>query len=105
MLIVQVLAHVRPEHVDAFLKATLDNARHSIQEPGIVRFDVFQQRDDPTRFTLIEIYRSADDPPKHRETAHYKAWRAGVDDLMAEPRSRVEYSNIFPDDAVLGKKG
>ena len=100
MLIVHVQVRVKPECVEAFRAATLENARHSLQEPGLARFDVAQQRDDPTRFTLVEAFRNDDAPAAHRETAHYKKWRAAVDDMMAEPRSSVKYSNVFPDDAA-----
>lgn len=99
MLIVQVHVHVKPEYVDAFIAATLENAQHSIQEPGIARFDVLQQADDPTRFILVEVYRTADDPARHKETAHYAKWRDTVAAMMAEPRSSVKYLNIFPEDA------
>ena len=96
MLIVHVQVRVKPECVEAFREATLENARHSLQEPGLARFDVAQQRDDPTRFTLVEAFRNDDAPAAHRETAHYKKWRAAVEDMMAEPRSSVKYSNVFP---------
>lgn len=99
MLIVQVHVHVKPEFVDAFIAATVENARHSVQEPGIARFDVIQQADDPTRFILVEVYRTADDPARHKETAHYAKWRDAVAPMMAEPRSSVKYLNVFPDDA------
>ena len=62
MLIVHVFVHVKPESVEAFRAATLENARNSVQEPGVVRFDVAQQEDDPNRFLLMEIYRTAEDP-------------------------------------------
>jgi len=96
MLIVHVFVHVQPDTVDAFKAATLDNARHSVQEPGIVRFDVIQQQDDPTRFVLVEIYRTADDPARHKETAHYARWRDAVAGMMAEPRTSIKYAPIFP---------
>ena len=96
MLIVHVHVHVKPDHVDAFAAATLENARHSVQEPGVVRFDVVQQDDDPTRFLLVEIYRTADDPARHKATAHYAAWRDAVADMMAGPRSSVKYRALFP---------
>jgi (4S)-4-hydroxy-5-phosphonooxypentane-2,3-dione isomerase len=96
MLIVQVFVHVLPQHVDAFLDATLDNARHSVQEPGVVRFDVIQQDDDPTRFALIEIYRDADAPAAHKATAHYARWRDAVEPMMAEPRRNTKYRAQFP---------
>lgn len=97
MLIVHVSVHVKPESVDAFIVASLENARHSVREPGIVRFDVVQQDDDPTRFLLIEIYRTPDDPARHKETAHYAAWRDAVAPMMAEPRQSVKYHALFPD--------
>ncbi len=96
MLIVHVHVHVTPESVDAFVAATLENARHSVQEPGVVRFDVVQQDDDPTRFLLVEIYRTPDDPARHKATAHYAAWRDAVEPLMAEPRRSVKYHELFP---------
>jgi len=99
MLIVHVHVHVKPECVQAFRQATIENARHSIQEPGIARFDVIQQADDPTHFILVEVYRTPDDPGRHKETAHYKTWRDAVADMMAEPRTSVKFANVFPDDA------
>jgi len=102
VFIVHVYVHVKPESVEAFKEATIENARNSVQEPGIARFDVVQQRDDPTRFVLVEVYRTPDDPAKHKETAHYATWRATVADMMAEPRSSVKYDNVCPDDAGWG---
>ena len=98
MLIVQVFVHVKPEFVEAFKVATLDNATNSVQEPGIARFDVLQQQDDPTRFTLIEAYRTDDAPAAHKATAHYARWRDTVEPMMAEPRTNVKYIDVhFPD--------
>jgi (4S)-4-hydroxy-5-phosphonooxypentane-2,3-dione isomerase len=84
--------------VEAFKAATVENARNSVREPGIARFDVIQQADDPTRFVLVEVYRTAADPARHKETAHYLAWRDTVVDMMAEPRTSSKYHNIFPDE-------
>jgi autoinducer 2-degrading protein len=98
MLIVHVFVHVKPDCVEAFQAASLDNARHSVQEPGIARFDVIQQADDPTRFVLVEVYRDAEAPARHKETAHYAQWRDAVAGMMAEPRSSVKYVNRFPAD-------
>lgn len=98
MFIVHVFIHVKPEHVEAFKAASSENARHSLQEPGIARFDVIQQQDDPTRFVLVEVYRTAEDPARHKETAHYARWRDTVADMMAEPRHSIKYNNIFPDE-------
>jgi len=99
MLVVHVHVHVKPESVDAFKAATVENARNSIQEPGIARFDLIQQADDPTRFVLVEVYRTPDDPGRHKETTHYARWRDAVASMMAEPRSSVKYANVFPADA------
>jgi autoinducer 2-degrading protein len=97
MLIVQVIARVKPEFVEAFEKATLANASESIKEPGIARFDVYRQQDDPTKFTLIEIYRTAEAPAAHKETRHYQTWRDTVKPMMAEPRTSVKYEHVFPE--------
>lgn len=99
MLIVHVHVRVKPECVEAFRRATIENARNSVREPGIARFDVVQQADDPTRFVLVEVYRDAEAPARHKETAHYAAWRDAVADMMAEPRTSVKYANVFPGDA------
>jgi quinol monooxygenase YgiN len=98
MLIVHVLVHVKPDNIEDFKAASVENASHSLKEPGVARFDVIQQEDDPTRFVLVEIYRTADDPARHKETDHYKKWRDTVADMMAEPRSAIKYTNIFPDE-------
>jgi autoinducer 2-degrading protein len=96
MLIVHVQVRVKPECIGAFKEATIENARNSIREPGIARFDVIQQKDDPTRFVLVEVYRSVEATAAHKETPHYAAWRDRAEPLLAEPRSRVQYSNVFP---------
>ena len=96
MLIVHVSVHVKGDCIDAFKAASLENARNSIQEPGIARFDVIQQADDPRRFVLVEVYRTADDPARHKETAHYAKWRDTVADMMAQPRSAIKYDNVWP---------
>jgi quinol monooxygenase YgiN len=98
MLIVHVFVHVKADQIEAFRQASLENARNSVQEPGIARFDVIQQQDDPTRFVLVEVYRTAEDPAKHKETNHYKKWRDIVADMMSEPRSSIKYTNVFPDE-------
>jgi quinol monooxygenase YgiN len=99
MLVVHVHVRVKPECVEAFKAATLANAGASVREPGIARFDVVQQADDPTRFVLVEAYRTAGAPAAHKETAHYAAWRDTVAPMMAEPRTSVKYGNAFPADA------
>ncbi len=98
LLIVHVHVHVKPDAIDAFRAATLANATASVREPGIARFDVVQSREDPTRFVLVEVYRTPEAPAAHKDTAHYATWRDAVADLMAEPRTSVKYVNAFPDD-------
>ena len=98
MLVLIVHIHVKPECVEAFKAATIDNARNSAREPGIARFDFFQQADDPTRFTLVEVYRDENGPAAHKISAHYNRWREAVPDMMAEPRQGIKYVNVFPDD-------
>jgi len=98
MHIAHVFVHVKPEFIEAFKQATLDNARNSVQEAGVARFDVVQQMDDPTHFVLIEVYRDEQAPAKHKETAHYARWRDTVAEMMAEPRTSLKYHNIFPAD-------
>lgn len=99
MLIIHVQVRVKIECVEAFKAATLDNARASVREPGIARFDVVQQIDDPTRFVLVEAYRTSEAPAAHKDTAHYQKWRDTVAPMMAEPRTSVKYSELHPDDA------
>jgi (4S)-4-hydroxy-5-phosphonooxypentane-2,3-dione isomerase len=99
MLVVHVQVQVKHECVEAFKAATLANARASVQEPGIARFDVMQQADDPTRFVLVEAYRTADAPAQHKETPHYATWRDTVAPMMAAPRTSVKFGNVFPEDA------
>ena len=96
MQIVHVHVHVKPNSVDAFRQATIKNAEKSVQEPGIARFDVIQQVDDPTHFVLIEVYRSPDAPGKHKETMHYKEWRNTVESMMATPRKSIKFTDVFP---------
>lgn len=101
MLVVHVHVRVKPECVAAFQTATLANAQASVREPGIARFDVMQQADDPTRFVLIEAYRTPDAPAAHKATAHYATWRDTVAPMMAEPRTSVKFSNLFPADPAF----
>lgn len=96
MQIVLVHVHVKPEFVEDFKQATLENASNSVKETGIARFDVIQQADDPTKFILVEIYKTADASAAHKETAHYKRWRDTVAEMMDEPRQGIKYTNIFP---------
>ena len=99
LLIVHVQVQVKTSEVEAFRAATLENARASVQEPGIARFDVVQSLEDPTRFVLVEVYKNPEAPALHKQTAHYAKWRDTVAPMMAAPRSSVKYKNLFPSDA------
>ena len=97
MLIVHVDVHVKPESVEEFRQVTIENARSSVQESGIARFDLVERQDDTTRFVLIEVYRTPEAAAAHKESAHYAKWRDAVAPMMAEPRQRVQYNAVFPD--------
>ena len=99
MLVVHVHVHVKTESVETFKQASLANAQESVKEPGVARFDVIQQQDDPTRFVLVEVYRDSNASAAHKETKHYAVWRDAVASMMAEPRFSVKFTNLFPDDA------
>src|SRR6266496_2241283 len=98
MLIVHVHVNVKPEFVEDFKQATIENASNSVKEAGVARFDVIQQTDDPTKFILVEVYKTAGAPAAHKETAHYARWRDTVAEMLAEPRQGIKYRNIFPED-------
>ena len=102
MFIVHVFVHVKSEDIDAFKAATIENASNSVREPGVARFDVIQQQDDPNRFVLVEVYRTPDDANSHKETRHYLKWRDTVGSMMVEPRSSIKFSNTFPDEQGWG---
>ncbi len=99
MFIVHVFIHVKFENIEGFKVATLANVKNSLQEPGIARFDFVEQVDDPSRFVLVEVYRSPEDAAKHKETTHYAVWRDAVAHMMAEPRSSIKLANIEPNEA------
>jgi (4S)-4-hydroxy-5-phosphonooxypentane-2,3-dione isomerase len=99
MLVVHVHVQVKPEYVEPFKQATIANARESIKEPGVARFDLAQQQDDPTHFVIVEAYRTPEAPAAHKETRHYQTWRDIVAPMMAEPRASVKFKNLFPEDA------
>ena len=99
MLVVHVYVHVKAASIEAFKAVTIENARHSVQEAGIARFDVVQQENDPTRFILVEAYLDKEAPAKHKETAHYALWRETVEPMMAEPRTNTKSRNVFPTDS------
>lgn len=98
MFVVHVFVHVKTQYIEAFKSATVENAENSVKEPGIARFDVIQYRDDPARFVLVEVYRTPDDPKKHKETVHYQKWRTTVEEMMAEPRTSIVGTNVYPDE-------
>jgi quinol monooxygenase YgiN len=100
MHILLVYCTVKPDQIDGFIAATIENAVNTRKEPEVVRFDFVQQTDDPTKFSLIEVYRSPEGLAAHRQAAHYLAWAEKVPDMLAEPRTRNFYTNIDPPDAA-----
>lgn len=102
MIITHVHVHVKPECIEAFREASMQNAKESLKEPGVIRFDVLQEKKDPTRFILVEMYRTEEDPKRHKETAHYQTWRDTVADMMAEARKSIQYQAVFPEPANWG---
>jgi autoinducer 2-degrading protein len=98
VLIVHVDIQVLPEALERFRAATLANAASSLQEPGVLRFDVVADADDPAHVVLVEVYRDEQAAAAHKETAHYATWRDAVEAMMARPRSRVRYEALFPPD-------
>jgi autoinducer 2-degrading protein len=98
MLIVHVDVHVVPDQVDAFLTATQANHEASLTEPGVLRFDVVQDVDDPAHVVLVEVYADDDAPAAHKDTAHYATWRDAVAPLMAQPRTSVKFRAVAPTD-------
>jgi autoinducer 2-degrading protein len=102
MYIVHVHVHVKEECILAFINATLENARNSKKEPGVARFDLLQDSNDPSRFILCEVYRTEEDPKLHKETQHYQIWRDAVSEMMADQRRGIHYVNLFPDDKGWG---
>lgn len=81
---------------DEFIAASLENARHSLQEPGVLRFELLRSEEQPERFALVEGYRDAEAQAAHKETEHYKRWRDLAEPLMAEPRTRAVYTTLEP---------
>jgi quinol monooxygenase YgiN len=100
MLIVHVQIQVKPDAVDVFKAACVENSRNSLKEPGIDRFDVLQQQDDPTRFLLVEVYRTPEAPADHKQTPHYQKWEETVADMMAAPRSSLKFAKVYPEDGL-----
>jgi molecular chaperone DnaK len=96
MLIVHVFVKVKAEHAAAFVAATEANARASLEEPGILRFDLLREETDPNSFLLVEVYRDREAPGAHKQTAHYATWRDAVEPMMAEPRRSIRYDELFP---------
>jgi autoinducer 2-degrading protein len=99
MLVVHVHVHVKEDKIEEFKEISIENAQNSLGEPGVARFDVIQQNDDKSKFVLCEVYKTPDDPARHKETAHYKKWKDAVADMMAEPRFSVKFTNLFPEDS------
>ena len=98
MLVVHIQIQVKPEHVEAFVVETRKNSQASLMEAGVARFDLVQRADEPTRFVLVEAYKTPEAPALHKQTAHYAAWRDAVEPMMQSPRTRVEFKSICPEE-------
>lgn len=98
MLVVHVHVHVKPEAIDAFIAATRLNSGESLKEPGVARFDLIQELDDPGHFVLVEVYKTSDAPAAHKATPHYAAWRDAVAEMMASPRTSVKFESLYPEE-------
>jgi quinol monooxygenase YgiN len=100
MLIVHVHVQVKPDFVQAFKDACVENSRQSLKEPGIARFDILEQQDDPTKFLLVEVYRTPEAPAAHKQTAHYQTWAETVANMMAAPRMSVKFARVYPENGL-----
>ena len=100
MHILHVHLKVKPEHIDQFISLTAENGSASLKEPGCLRFDVLQDKEDSSHFELNETYRDEAGHAAHRESAHYKKWAEHALGLLAEPRTRNTYRNVFPEDSA-----
>ena len=98
MFVVHIYIQVKPEYIEEFKQICTENAQNSVKEPGIKRFDCLQQSDYPTKFVLVEAYLDETGVAQHKQTAHYNKWRELAEPMLAEPRSRTIYANIFPVD-------
>jgi autoinducer 2-degrading protein len=105
MEIVHVHVRVKDECIEEFKLATIANALQSRREPGVARFEILQQRDEPSRFVLVEIYRTAEAPGAHKETKHYQAWRDAVAPMMADARSSLKFNELSAAGETAQPKG
>jgi len=99
MLVVHVHLKIKPECLQDFIEVTRQNARESLKEDGIARFDLIQQKEDPTRFILIEAYRTSEAPSLHKKTRHYALWRDLVEPMQAEPRYSLKFESLYPEES------
>lgn len=101
MIVTIVHVWVKPEFVDAFIKASEENHNNSVKEPGNLRFDLLQDANDKNKFVFYEAYESEDAAAAHKETNHYKKWRDTVAEMMAQPRKGEKHTIICPIDKKL----
>ncbi|HBD93283.1 MAG: antibiotic biosynthesis monooxygenase [Spirochaetes bacterium GWF1_31_7] len=96
MIVTIVSVHVKKEHLEDFIQASIENHHNSLKEPGNLRFDILQNAENPQLFTLYEAYISKEAAAVHKETGHYKKWRDTVSEWMVEPRKGVLHNIIAP---------
>ncbi len=97
MFVVHIYVQVKPEYIEAFKKASIENAQNSVSEPLITRFDVLQQSDDPTRFVFVEAYLDESGVAQHKQTAHYNKWRETAEKMIVGERTRTRYNPVWPE--------
>lgn len=96
MFVVHIYVQVKPEYIEEFKKISIENARSSVKEPAIARFDVIQQSDDPTRFVLVEAYLDESGVAKHKQTTHYNKWRETAEKMIVGERTRTRFEPVWP---------
>jgi autoinducer 2-degrading protein len=98
MHIALVSFEIKPECLHEFLACAEINARSSMEEPGVVAFDVYQQKENPNQITFYELYKSEHDNKLHWETPHFIDFRENTRDMIIN-RTRLVYRNIYPPDS------
>ncbi len=98
MIVTTVTIFVQPGHERDFIEATVKNHAASVKEPGNLRFDFLQSKDDPSRFLLYEAYENEQAAKAHKQTAHYLEWRETVAPWMFKPREGVVHRVVEPSD-------
>ncbi len=103
MYIFQVHHYIKPELIEEYKTATLENAQKSILEPGVIRFDVFQDTTNPAHFSLFEVYRDTDARDAHLTTEHFLKWKDVYLQTQERRGNGDEFNALFPDESLWAK--